>query len=107
KTATHSLSVFHVAIVRSTIALWIELVVHDSAGAIADFDARPAQPNRVFGIFAEAQGPRTKPRIKQTDLLEDIPLEGNVSPSKAADRTNFAAIIDDGDVIFLETFLVR
>ena len=82
-------------------------MVHDSAGAIADFDPCSAHSNRVLCIFAETQGARTKPRIKQTYLPDDTPLEGNVSPGEAADGANFVAIIYDGDVIFPETALIR
>ena len=82
-------------------------VKYDGIRRISDRKARLADAHRVFRIFTETQGTGTQPRIKQTYLLDDFPLQGNISSSKIPDQANPIAIVDNRDIVFPEMALIR
>lgn len=93
--------------IRPTVTFRPEFVKYDGIRRISDRNARLADAHRVFRIFTETQDTGTKPRIKQTNLLDDFPLQGNISSSKISDRANPIAIVDNRDIVFPEMALIR
>ena len=93
--------------IRPTVTFRPEFVKYDGIRRISDRKARLADAQRVFRIFTETQGTGTKPRIKQTYLLDDFPLQGNISSSKIPDQPNPIAIVDYRDIVFPEMALIR
>jgi hypothetical protein len=82
-------------------------VKYDGIRRISDRKARLADAHRIFRIFTETQGTGTKPRIKQTYLLDDFPLQGNISSSKIPDQANPIAMVDNRDIVFQKMALIR
>ena len=93
--------------IRPTVTFRPEFVKYDGIRRISDRKARLADAHRVFRIFTETQGTGTKPRIKQTYLLDDFPLQGNISSSKIPDQANPIAIVNYRDIVFPEMALIR
>ncbi len=93
--------------IRPTVTFRPEFVKYDGIRRISDRKARLADAHRVFRIFTETQGTGTKPRIKQTYLLDDFPLQGNISSNKTPDQANPIAIVDNRDIVFPEMALIR
>src|SRR5262245_46623823 len=93
--------------IRPTATFRPEFVKYDGIRRISDRKARLPDAHRVFRVFTETQGTGTKPRIKQTYLLDDLPLQGSISSSKIPDRANPIAIIDNRDIVFLDIALIR
>ena len=92
--------------IRPTVTFWPEFVKYDGIRRVSDRKARLADAHRVFHIFTDTEG-RTKPRIKQTYLLDDFPFQGNISSSKIPDQANPIAIVDNRDIVFEEMALIR
>jgi hypothetical protein len=82
-------------------------VKYDGIRRVSDRKARLADAHRVFHILTETRGTGTKPRIKQTYLLDDFPLQGNISANKIPDQANPIAIVDNRDIVFPEMALIR
>src|SRR5262245_61634952 len=93
--------------IRPTVTFRPEFVEYDGIRRISDRKARLADAHRVFRIFTETQGTGTKPWIKQTYLLDDFPLQGSISSSKIPDQANPIAIVDNRDIVFPESALIR
>src|SRR5262245_29393849 len=107
KTPTHAPFILHPAMIRPTVTFRPEFVKYDGIRRISDRKARLADTHRVFRIFTETQDTGTKPRIKQTYLLDDFPFQGNISSSKISDRANPIAIVNNRDIVFPEMALIR
>jgi hypothetical protein len=93
--------------IRPTVTFRPEFVKDDGIRRISDRKARLADAPRVFRIFTETQGTGTKPRIKQTYLLDDFPLQGSISSSKIPDQANPIAMVDNRDIVFPDIALIR
>ena len=91
--------------IRPTVTFRPEFVKYDGIRRVSDRKARLADAHRVFHIFTDTEG--TKPRIKQTYLLDDFPFQRNISSSKIPDQANPIAIVDNRDIVFEEMALIR
>ena len=59
----------------------------------------------VSSLKPKAPGPSRG--LKQTYLLDDFPLQGNISSSKIPDQPNPIAIVNYRDIVFPGTALIR